>query len=237
MLMACFQDEEIKIWMLDDVCLGVIESCIQDCSLNTFSDLMRTTKSNTEMMAPPLHVLSMGLLVSPYLARRKQFYFPLLLVSVQWGCLLHQACIHELFICVSTQQEGKTPVLNRLVFMAGLLFGRKHSNCRPQRLTDSYLRGGYYTAVNKMWERKSVCVRQKEKESFSRFGLDPLIPIKVTIHVTESAKIWWKAFPDKFLEWHVQQLQMGEKFRCPHTFGHILDIHSCIFNNSCNGSS
>lgn len=40
-------------------------------------------------------------------ALRKLFYFPLLSVSVQWGCLLHQASVHDLFICVKTQQGGE----------------------------------------------------------------------------------------------------------------------------------
>lgn len=44
-----------------------------------------------------------------YVAHRKLFYFYPLLVSMQWGCLLHQASIHELFICVTTQQGGKCP--------------------------------------------------------------------------------------------------------------------------------
>lgn len=87
--------------------------------LNISSDLMRTTKSNTKVMPPPLCDLSMGPLLSPYLACRKQFYFPLLLVSVQWGCLL-QPGLHPwvVYLCQHSAGGEKHPFSNRLVIMA-----------------------------------------------------------------------------------------------------------------------
>lgn len=150
----------------NDVCLGVIESYIWiiHCALwIPLLTLWGQLKATIKWWHPLSVSSAWDCWSAPYVACRKQFYFPLPLVSVQWGCLLHQASIHELFICVNTRQGGKTPVLNRLVIMAGLLFGRKSSNCLLQRLTDSYLRGGYYTAVNKMWERKSVCETERER--------------------------------------------------------------------------
>lgn len=62
---------------------------------------------------------------------------------------------------------GEMPVFNRLVIMPGPLFVRKPSNCWLERLTGSYLRGGYYTAVImclRIRKRVCKCVRDTERK-------------------------------------------------------------------------
>lgn len=148
----------------NDVCLGVIESFILDCSLNTFSDVIRTTKSEFKMIAPPLCLQSMGLLLSPYAACRKLFYFPLLLVSVQWGCLLH----HPWVIYLCQHSAGGWDTHSEQAGHHGWLFGRKLSNCWLQRLTVSYLRGGYYyTDDNKEFLSEEECKAERERNNMT----------------------------------------------------------------------
>lgn len=121
---------------------GVLFGCDRKLHPGLFIEYL---KAALKMTSPPLSV-SLDCCSALMWPAGNNFISPLLLVSMQWGCLVHQASIQELFICVSTQRRG-TNILNRLVIMAGLLFGRKPSDCWLQRLTDSYLREGSQLSV------------------------------------------------------------------------------------------